>query len=487
MENDKKPVPTPKNLTDRIWDLFASVKLAVVIFSFIALTSIVGTILEQNAEPEKNIKILVKMFHVSHDTAHSVYGVLERLGFSDMYHAWWFVSLLLLFAANLIICSLDRLPRVWKLVREPIRPMSADLIEKTSIKRSIALKGKPAQAKELVQAALREIGFKPKEAAAEEAAGTQLYAETGNYSRLGVYITHLSILVILAGAIIGLFFGFNAFLNLPEGETSSVAYKDRGKEIPLGFDLRCDNFEVAYYNDSDMPKAYKSWLSVYKNGKKVKEQTIVVNDPLTFEGITFYQSSFGLVPNGQDRGIIILRVKSAAGQSQDIQAKVGDTFTIPGTAVQGRIADFSPALSLDQAGKPFTYDEHLKNPAVFIEFSGTGQTTTGWILKRYPQTWNLPSGDRVEFLDYWGIEYTGMQVRKDPGVGIVYLGCIIMAVGLFMSFFMSHRRIWVSVSEDKGGSKIIVGASAHRNRASFEHKVDKLVAILSAGPKGGNK
>ena len=124
--------------------------------------------------------------------------------------------------------------------------------------------------------------------------GVQLYAEKGNYSRLGVYITHLSILVILAGAMIGLFLGFNAFLNLPEGETTSVAYKDRGTEVPLGFELRCDNFEVDYYPESDMPKAYKSWLTVFKNGKEVMKKVISVNDPLTYEGITFYQSSFGI-------------------------------------------------------------------------------------------------------------------------------------------------------------------------------------------------
>ncbi len=494
MENENKPIPAEspnKSLTDRIWDLFASVKLAVVIFSLIALTSVVGTLLEQNAEPEKNIQILEKLFHIGHETAHSLYGVLDQIGFTDMYRSWWFFSFLLLFAANLIICSIARLPRVWKLAREPIRPLSADLIEKVSIKRALTVKGKPLQAKELVQSALKEIGFKPVAAVSEEAAAGdhtfQVYAEKGNYSRLGVYITHLSILIILAGAIIGLFFGFNAFLNLPEGETSSVAYKDRGKEIPLGFEIRCDNFEVEYYGQSDMPKSYKSWLSVYKNGKKVKEKQIVVNDPLTYDGITFYQSSFGLVPNSQGKGIIILKVTSAGGQSQDIQAKVGDTFLIPGTTVHGRISDFSPALSIDPSGKPFTYDEQLKNPAVFIDFSGAGQTTSGWILKRYPQTGNLQDGNRVQLVDVWGVEYTGMQVRRDPGVGIVYLGCIIMAVGLFMSFFMSHRRIWVAVSEDKSGSKITVGASAHRNRATFENKVDKLVSILSGGPKGGNK
>ena len=149
MENEKKPAPS-KSPTDRIWDLFASVKLAIILFSAIALTSIVGTLIEQNAEPEKNIKVLVKMFGVGHETAHSIYSVLDRLEFTDMYHSWWFVALLLLFAANLIICSFDRLPRVWKMAKEQIRPLSVDLIEKTSIRRSVVVKEKTSQARELL-------------------------------------------------------------------------------------------------------------------------------------------------------------------------------------------------------------------------------------------------------------------------------------------------------------------------------------------------
>ncbi|MBI5103178.1 MAG: cytochrome c biogenesis protein ResB [Nitrospirae bacterium] len=481
MENKQK-----KNITDRVWDLFSSVKLAVVIFSIIAATSMVGTVLEQNAEPEKNIKIIMKMLRVGHDTAQGLYGFLAQLGFMDMYHAWWFVTLLLLFAANLIICSIDRLPRVWKLAREPIQAMPPELLEKVSVKRSITLKGSAETIKESVRAGLKEIGFSPAEAAVSH--GVQFYAQKGNYSRLGVYITHLSILVILAGAIIGLFFGFNAFLNLPEGEQSSVAYKDRGVELPLGFEIRCDNFEVSYYGQSDMPKAYKSWLSVFKNGKKVLQKSIVVNDPLTYEGVTFYQSSFGIIPGSQGKGIIILKAVSADGKAQNIEAKVGDSFLIPGTQITGRILDFSPAISIDATGRYVSYDEQLKNPAVQVAFSGLKDGNyTGWILKRYPQTWQLPSGDRVELVDYWGVEYTGMQVRKDPGVFIVYLGCIFMSIGLFMSFFMSHKRIWVNVSEEKGGTRVVIGASAHRNRAAFEGRVEKLVGILSSGPKGERK
>lgn len=477
MEQEKN-----KTVIDRIWDILASVKTAVVLFVLIAGTSMVGTVLEQNADYEKNIKILTKMFGGS--LAPAFYNVLEKLGFMNMYHSWWFVSFLLLFAVNLIVCSLDRLPRIWKLVREPIRPLQPEHLDKMSIKKTVAVKGKLSAAKDTVVASLKEIGFKPSES--PDAKGVQVYAEKGNYTRLGVYITHLSILVILAGAIIGLFFGYNAFLNLPEGQVSSVAYKDnRGTEVPLGFELRCDNFEVEYYGESDMPKAYKSWLTVIKNGKEVMKKAIVVNDPLTYEGITFYQSSFGTIPKNEGRGILILRAVSKDGKSEEINARVGDSFVIPGTSIEGRITDFSPALTFDQAGKAFTYDENMKNPAVSIEFSGSGKQYSGWIFKRFPQTWTLPDGNRVEFIDYWGAEYTGMQVRKDPGVGIVYLGCIIMSIGLYITFFMSHRRVWVNLAEEKGNLRIVIGASAHRNKAAFESKIEKLTSMISAGQKGG--
>jgi cytochrome c biogenesis protein len=474
-----------KSIADRIWDLFASVKLAVVIFSVIALTSIVGTVIEQNAEPEKNIKILTRMF--GEDAAPAIYSVLDKLGFMNMYHSWWFITLLLLFAANLVICSLDRLPRIWKLVREPIRPLSEEYLEKMSIKRMLTLNEKHSEVRGNVSESVRKLGFRPSEA--EKDNGVQFFAEKGNFTRLGVYITHLSILVILAGAIVGIFFGFNGWLPLGEGETSPVAYKNQDNtKIPLGFDIRCDRFEVDFYGESDMPKAYKSWLTVLQDGREVMKKVITVNDPLKYQGITFYQSSFGTVPDSFDRGILTLQLISRDGKSEQIQARLGGQFTIPGTTITGHITNFSPALTFDQSGRPVTYDANMVNPAIFVEFSGLGQKPlAGWIFKRFPQSWNLPDGSKVEFLKFWGVQYTGLQVRKDPGVGIVYLGCILMALGLYITFFMSHRRIWVNVSEEKGATKILIGASANRNRASFETKIEKLVGTLSPGHKGGSK
>lgn len=477
MEKEEK-----KSLLDRIWDAFASVKLAVIIFGAISLTSVVGTVIEQQAAPERNLKILGQLFGES--AAPTLYRILEGMGFMNMYHSWWFVALLVLFAANLIICSLDRLPRIMKLVREHVRALPPEHLDRMSIRRMITVKGKAAELKDLSFSALREAGFK--NIGVSEGKGVQLYAEKGNYTRLGVYITHLSVLVIFGGAIIGGFLGFSGFLNLPEGSVSAVAYKDQGVEIPLGFEIRLDNFEVEFYEQTDMPKKYLSWLTILKNGREVMRKMIEVNDPLKFEGVTFYQASYGPVPNGMMNGIVVLRALSGQGKAQQFNLRLGESFTIPDTSVAGRITDFSPALAMDQGGRVFTYNEQVVNPAIQIEFTEGGKTKfSGWILKRYPQTWILPDGNRVEFLDYWGVEYTGLQVRKDPGVYLVYLGCIIMSIGLYITFFMSHRRIWVNITEEKNTAQIIIGASANRNRAAFERKIEKVAAVLSTGHKGG--
>jgi len=521
VENEKK-----KTLVDRIWDFLASIKLAIVIFAALALTSIVGTVIEQNADPGKNIKLLTKMFGQS--SAPSLYRIFGSLGFMDMYHSWWFVTILLLFAANLIICSIDRLPRILKLVKEPIKPLSEEHFKGFGIKKELVLKGSPEKTKGTVSNAARKaLGFQLNEAT--ETHGCQLYSHAGNYTRLGVYITHFSILVILLGAVIGIFFGFKGFLNLPEGRAYAVAFA-RGRQTtdsgdferilhavdasagnlpkaaqllgtdegtlkakmqasgihPLGFFIRCDEFNVDYYGNTDMPRAYKSWLTVIKDGKEAVKKMIEVNNPLSYEGMTFYQSSYGFTGEIEN-AVYRIRLTSRNGKTEEMNLRYGGTFTIPGTGITGRIENFSPALAVDeQTGKAFTYADQMTNPAVYIRFSEGGKDKfAGWILKRYPATGRLPDGNAVEFSGVWGLQYTGLQVRKDPGVWVVYFGCIAMAFGLFTAFFMSHRKIWIRLVEEKGGTRVIVGASANKNRHAFERKIDRMIDLLSKDKEGG--
>lgn len=505
MENEKN-----KTFIDLIWDFFASIKLAIVIFAVLSLSSIIGTIIEQNAAPEKNIKLLAKFFGQS--SAPSFFRIFDSLGFMDMYHSWWFVAILIFFAANLIVCSIDRLPRIMKLVKDPVKPLAEDHFKGFGIRRELVLKGNINNIKETVERELKATltpsmfewwiyalllfpvfvmeflsAGRMKIRQAAEGKALQFYSERGNYTRLGIYITHFSILVILLGAVIGVRFGYKGFLPLAEGEISNVVETRRGETKPLGFEIRCDRFQIDYYGETDMPKAYMSWLTVIKNGKEVMKKLIEVNNPLTYEGTTFYQSSYGLIPGGPRNGTFKFRVTPRDGKTEEITVRLGESFAIPGTKITGRIEDFSPALTFDRAtGSPFTYAQQMSNPAVFINLFDDGKKIAGgWIFKRYPDTGRLREGHTVEFVDLWGFQYTGLQVRKDPGVWVVYFGCFAMAVGLFIAFFMSHRKIWIRLTEEKSTARVVIGASANKNRQSFERKIDKLAGFLSKTAEGG--
>lgn len=470
MDKDKEEKKI--SIIDQIWNFFSSVTLAVIVFTLISVTSLVGTIVEQQAEPQRNILLLKKLFGDS--IAPSMYRVLDTLGFTDMYHSWWFVALLFIFAANLLICSIDRLPKILKSFREIPSSLSDEHFNIMPIKKEIRLKQDAEKLREQTDSVLKKAGFKTYIFQNDDT--TQIFAEKGKYSRLGVYVTHLSLLMILLGAVVGIYFGFNGYLNLLEGTQSPVAYHRNENEIPLGFEIRCDDFDVTFYEKSDTPKSFTSNLAIIENGKEVLKKTISVNDPLKYKGITFYQSSYGFSPSMES--LFKFRITSKAGKTEDVALRFGESFTIPDSKIKGVVSDFSPALALDKSGRLFTYTDSMNNPAVFVEFFEDNKPIYNqWILRRYSETWAVPYGT-IEFQDLWGAQYTGLQVREDPGVWLVYLGCLLMSIGLYTAFFKNHLRIWINLTRDKGSTRVSVGATTNKFKTAFEQKIDKIINNL---------
>lgn len=477
-------------LLQKIWNFCASVKLAIVVLLLIAVTSIIGTVVPQEAD--KAIKFLAKI--VGDNTAPTLYNIFVALDFIDMYHAWWFKILLLIFCINLIVCSLDKLPRVWHIIQTPIRPLEDHVIRNLQIKKELKAGATLQVARDEFLNTLKSRKYHPLEAT--EGDSVQLYSQKGRYTRLGVYIVHLSILLIFIGALVGSQFGFDGYLNLPEGSSSGSVYTFDGERIPLDFILKCNWYKTTYYKGSYRPQEFESEMVVIEDGKEVYKKAIQVNDPLTYKGITFYQSNygsalqmysnisyypskFGKIPVGL--GEFRLVVTPAGGQPQPLRLQFGESFEIPGTAIKGTIKDFSPAISRDPSTSMlYTFDDQMLEPALAIQIEEADKAAyTGWFLSRQPDTWVLPGGHSIEFVEYWGMEYTGLQVSKDPGVWIIYLACIIMSLGLYVTFFMSNKKIWVRLANEKNSVSILIGGSATKNRLSFEQEIESILSKTS--------
>ena len=471
-----------KDIFESIWKFLASIKLAIFVLIALAALSIVGTIVEQGADPAKNITLLGKLF--GETAAPTIYNIFASLGFMDMYGSWWYVGLLSLFSVNLIVCSIDRFPKTWKLINKPMRSLSENAIKTLPVKKELTFKTDLTVVKDEFFNTLRSSRYNVMEA--NEGESVQLYTHKGRYSRLAVYAVHLSIVLIFIGALIGVRYGFKGYLNLPEGQTSNAIYKSPTEKIPLDFTIKCNWYETSFYAGGDTPKEFSSELVILENGREVLKKVIEVNDPLVYKGITFYQSSYGFMKEAE--GYFHITVKSNDGKENNLSLRFGDGFEIPGTGIKGTIIDFSPALGRDPyTGELNTYAETMVNPAIAIEFSEPGKDKfKGWILKRYPETGVLERGEII-FNDYWGVEYTGLQVAKDPGVWLIYLASIIMTAGLYICFFISHKKIWVNIKNDKKFVNITVGGTTNRSRIAFEKEIDKLISHASQAIEGRSK
>ena len=437
-----------------VWDFFCSLKLSIGLLIGLAVTSIIGTVIPQAPQPDYLQRI--------GETKIKLYSAL---GFFDMYHSWWFILLLYLLTINLIACSIKRLPRVWKFISEPTLVFDDSLEKTLSLTEHIKMEGNAASLKDKMAEFLKSHFAAP---TVTEVDGTyHLFAQKHQYCRLGVYVVHLSIIIIFIGALIGSYFGYKADVQITEGTSTSLVHK-RGDLNPydLGFAVRCEDFSVSFY-DSGAPKEFKSILTVLENDKPVtgyENIPIVVNSPLTYKGITFYQSSYG--PASEGSFYLTVRGKQT-GAPVKITASKGEPTPVPGG---GSIQ----IMEATQDIRPFM--PQFSGPAVRIQYTPPSGPSEFIILIRNVPNFDLQRGGSQVFTYEGGEEkyYTGLQVAKDPGVWVVWAGCTLMVVGISLAFFFSHRRIWIRTTQ----GRIAIGGTASKNQAAFQLAFEDLLEKL---------
>jgi cytochrome c biogenesis protein len=448
-----------------LWDFFCSLKLTMFLLISLAVISIIGTIVPQGPPPPEYLATI----------SPAKFQVYKALGFFDMYHSWWFILLLYLLTVNLVACSIKRLPHIWKIISEPKLVMDSGLEQSLPNKASFKSGDRPEMLKEKLTVFLNSEFARP---VLTEADGAwHLFAQKTPWCRLSVYFVHLSVIVIFIGAMIGSLFGYKGFVNVPEGESISRITTRTGKDIDLGFALRCEQFSVALYKNG-APKEFKSILTVQENGKALPDYTnvrVIVNDPLTYRGITFYQSSYG------NAGNYFFTVSAPDGKNaMPLTLNSDETATLP---------DGSTMHVVEATDDVSQFVPNLTGGAVQVEMhTPRGATEKVIVYANHPElniTYALEH-KLGALLQYKGVQkkmFTGLQVAKDPGVWIVWLGCALMVVGIYGAFLMSHRRIWIRLQN----GHVTIGGNASKNQASFEQYFELLAKKLKKQLTGEEK
>ncbi len=418
---------------NQLWSFFASVKLAIFTLTAIAITSIIGTVIPQHQSAE---------FYIA-NYGESMARFFQIMDVPSMYTSWWFLFLLGLLCLNLIICSFDRFPTVLKQMNQDIASFGVNKLKSMPFTKNVNLpKGFSI---EDGKALLKKKGYKVDEKSSD---GQHVISgDKGGWTRTGVYIVHLSIIVIFGGAVFGSLLGFKGNIMIPETQKTSYIFNSKpgGGQIDLGFEVQCDLFDIHFY-DNGMPKEYLSRLRIFEDGKEIKAQQIEVNIPLKYKGITFYQASYNPLRN------FIINVEPEGEESR----------TFP--------AQFQKLAKWEEKNLTFgilqakSARDRLMQVKLWIK-QADEEPVVKWV--KPSEKIVVTSGDESYTFFAKQMYATGLQVAKDPGVWIVYLGCFLMMVGLYVAFFMSHRRIWL-VFDKNDSTTIMLAGNTNKNKLGFE-------------------
>ncbi|HEY9699917.1 MAG TPA: cytochrome c biogenesis protein [Trichocoleus sp.] len=422
--------------------LLADLRLAIVLLLAIAVFSVSGTVIEQGQT--------LSFYQENYPENPALFGfltwkVILTLGFDHVYRTWWFLALLILFGSSLTACTFTRqFPALkaaqrWKFYEKPRQfeklALSAELDD-----------GSIESLTPLLQQKHYRI-FQE---------GNKLYARKGIAGRIGPIVVHASMLLILLGSIWGAMTGFFAQEMVPSGETFQIRnIFDAGPwaaaQIPKDWSVKVNRFWIDYTPAGTIDQFYSDLSVLDKNNQEVDRQTIHVNKPLRHNGVTLYQA---------DWSIAALRFhinNSPSLQLPMAQLETGGAGRLWGTWVPTK-PDLSEGVSIvakDLQGILLVYDMSGQLIATVREGMSTEVNGVNLAIEQV-------------------VGSTGLQIKADPGIPMVYTGFGLLMLGVVMSY-VSHSQIWALQTE----TGIYVGGRTNRAQVIFEREMMEMLDRVS--------
>ncbi|MFN3813723.1 MAG: cytochrome c biogenesis protein ResB [Aquificaceae bacterium] len=464
-----------KDLFSFLYDFFSSLKLAIFLMLALGVLSMLGSTYIQQNQP---ITFYLDMYGVD-------LGLwFWKLWLTDAFHSWYYIALIVLLAINLSVCSIKRLPKVWVHTFTRERFQKLDEHMERHIK-PLAIEVNPS--KEKILALLKRMGFST--FVEEERNRVYFYAEKGRYSRLGVYIVHLGLLVVMAGALMDALLGVRGVLIVPEGSRSDVLIiPSKGEEIKLPFQVKLENFRIVTYGEEarrkgentkgpfeDATASYESSIKVIKNEKVISSGVVAVNSPFNFGVYRVFQASYGLTGEaGEVRLIVIDREKATKDPKKAI---VGET-----KIEAGKVTEFQNMLLSIERSTLNIEDEQAGmkgdlKPAVMIKvlldrkpYNVPVVYSPELTLLAYTKMKELENFPYVFFMsDFKPRFFSGFQISKQPGTSVVWLGSLLIVVGMLLAFYTVHRKVWMRLE----GSTLKVAFWSHKFKEEFRKDLFK--------------
>jgi cytochrome c biogenesis protein len=472
-------------IISRFIKLLCSVRFGVALLILLGLACLIGMLVMQ-----QSVDGFERYFTDLTPSQRLVYGTL---GIFDIYHSWYFNTLLAILSMNIILSSIDRFPKASKFFFKPNLTVPVRWLRSQKQTTSFTATGKDKEIAGRIADAMKETGWR-KPVVTEKGGNTFVFAQSGTWNRLGAYAVHVGLLTIFLGGFLTAQMGSTGQMPLAPGKTTNlmsdtVVDLDKVNQITkrLPFEVTCTDIQQKLIKKDESLSAMNTidWITriSIKDETGTHEGTVQMNRPFDYRGYRFFQASFTNI--GRARNITIKATPANGGEPQ--------MLTIPrngsATLADGTKVDFSEFHSTFRLGQQDQNEEtsDYENPAAVLKVSAAGSTPqTAYAFG--PQMTNMPvAGKQVAGYTYQLLDFEKvadqhiLSVQRDPGATIVYAGFIILFVTLIAVFFFSHQRVWAAI-ENSGENKFTVTAGGQTNRShnAFREKFKRFVNQLEA-------
>ena len=413
-------------MKQKIFRFVADLRVSIFILLFISFFSIIGTVIEQDQS--------IETYKTNYSFTNPVFGFLTwdlilKFGLDHVYQTWWFFTLIFLFGLSLISCTfLQQLPSLkiarrcqfFRTTGQFYRLKISTILTNFSFNKILSR----------IQEKQYSI-FQQKNI---------FYCYKGLIGRIAPILVHFSMILVLLGTIIGSLFGFKAQEIVPKTESfhiQNILNNGQFTIIP-NTSARINDFWITYTKNRTISQFYSDISILSNQGNEVERKTIAVNYPLIHNGVYYYQTDWNLIG---------LRFQNFTHKTIEYplinvfnnQSKIWLTWI----ASNNSLTEGAIAIIDNLEGYCSIYNEKGKFLGN-IELNESGKLNEPMILSEV-------------------ISSTGLQIKTDPGIPIIYLGFFFLMVSTLISY-ITYSQIWIVQKNEK----LFIGGTTNRALFDFE-------------------
>jgi cytochrome c biogenesis protein len=415
-------------MKQKVFRTLADLRFSIFILLLISLCSIIGTIIEQDQA--------VQTYKINYPLTNPIFGFLSwdiilRLGLDHVYKTWWFLGLIFLFGCSLTLCSfLQQLPSL-KIARRCQFFRTTNPFYRLKIS---TILNKFSFNKILTSIKQQQYSIFHQK--------NMVYCYKGLLGRIAPIIVHFSMILILLGTIIGSLFGFKAQEIVPKTENFHIQniLATGPATIISQSSARINDFWITYTPTKTISQFYSDISVLDSEGNETDRKTISVNYPLIKNGVYYYQTDWNLIGlriENIQHEVLEYPLLNIFGESQKVWLTwIADTKT----ASDGVIAIIDNLEG---------YCSLYNNSGEFLGNLELNETNS--------------FGQPLTLLEI--ISSTGLQIKTDPGIPIIYSGFFFLMISTLISY-ITYSQVWLI----QQNNKLFIGGTT--NRAAFEFELE---------------